>query len=392
MIVKIVLFSLVFMLLSLFLFIKIKFRFWSTQPVFHIYNVKHWIAPCGIVQHDSPPITKYYDYQIYNDIYTNIPAEKKALMVSLIRRFFLYKRDVKYTPSTSDIFDYFESQNDNSYISLCFEYLCEYNKTTNTYKNPKKLVGCMSSRTLECKIHDQTIKTSYVDFLCVHKNYRKKGYAPKIIYTHYKKSRDAGAHPIFLFKREGNINFIVPLTVYYAYAFSSKIWNRVNVNLPSNVTCVLVTAVNIELLFHFFREIKNSFTCFISPVYSNLKYQVTKGLLIPVLLMDKETPIGCYFFKNPQTSYNGRKSIECLASYITPGLEAIFTDSFSNAITLVRRQIPFEMFIIENISNNNYIIKEILKKSNALWKVPMAYYFYNFIYRPFFSPNVFLLN
>ena len=110
------------------------------------------------------------------------------------------------------------------------------------------------------------------------------------------------------------------------------------------------------------------------------------------MVFDKETPVACYFFKNPQTSYDGKKSMECLASYVTPGYEEIFTDSFTNAITLVNNKQPFSLFIIENISNNNYLIKEILKKDNVLWKVPMAYYFYNFIYHPFMSTNVFLLN
>ena len=219
------------LLLTLFIFVKVKFRFWSTQPVFHIYNLRYWLFPPGIVQHGSPPVTKYYDYKILCDPYKNLSTEKKELLYSLIKINFLYKRDVKYTPSKSDIFEYFHCHNESSFISLCYEYFCEYQKKQNHYNYAKKLIGCMTSRTLECTIEDKTLKTSYVDFLCVHKKYRKKGYAPKLIYTHYKKSRDAGAPVIFLFKREGNINFMVPLTVYYAYTFSTKIWNRINIRI-----------------------------------------------------------------------------------------------------------------------------------------------------------------
>jgi ribosomal protein S18 acetylase RimI-like enzyme len=390
--IEYIVFTIIAILLSLFIFIKVKFRFWSQQPVFHIYNLRYWLFPPGIVQHNSPPVTKYYDYKILCDTYDNLSTEKKELLYSLIKTHFLYKRDVKYIPTKSDIMEYFHGQNEHSFISLCYKYFCEFNKKTQHYSYAKKLVGCMTSRTLECSIEDKTIKTSYVDFLCVHKKYRKKGYAPKIIYTHYKKSRDAGAPVIFLFKREGNINFMIPLTVYYAYTFSTKIWNRVNMNLPNNISCSLITSSNTDLLFHYFQEMRDHFKCFITPVFSNLKNQIDKNLLLPVILLDKENPIGCFFFKNPQTSYDGKKSMECLASYVTPGYEEIFTDSFTNAITLVNKKIPFELFIIENISNNNYIIKEILKKDVLLWKVPMAYYFYNFIYHPFTSPNVFLLN
>ena len=379
-------------LLALFVFVKVKFRFWSQQPVFHIYNLRYWLFPPGIIQHASPPVTKYYDYKIFCDAYDNLSTEKKELFYSLLRAHFLYKRDVQYTPAKSDVLQYFAGHNDHSFISLCYEYFCEYQSKKKQYNYAKKVVACMSSRTLECIIDSKKFNTSYVDFLCVHKKYRKKGYAPKIIYTHYKKSRDAGAPVIFLFKREGNVNFMVPLTVYYAYTFSTKIWNRINMNLPNNITCRLISSANHERLIHFLPTVYAHFKCSIAPVFSNIKNLIDKQLLFPVMIFDGETPIACYFFKNTQTSYDGRKSMECLASYVTPGYEEIFTGSFQNAITLVNKAQPFELFIIENISNNNYLIKEILKKDTVLWKVPMAYYFYNFIYHPFMSTNVFLLN
>ena len=65
-----------------------------------------------------------------------------------------------------------------------------------------------------------------------------------------------------------------------------------------------------------------------------------------------------------------KKSLECLASYVTPDYKEIFVNSFTNAVTLINNKHPFELFIIENISNNNYLIKEILKKDVVLWKVP----------------------
>ena len=390
--IEYVILIIIVIILSLLIFVKVKFRFWSLQPVFHIYNLRYWLFPPGIIQHKSPPVTDYYNYKIQCDTYKNLSTEKKELLYSLIKTNYLYKRDVKYTPTKSDIFEYFHCHNEPSFISLCYEYFCEYKKGENRFTYSKKLVSCMTSRTLECTLGDKTIKTSYVDFLCVKKSHRKKGYAPKIIYTHYKKSRDAGAPIVYLFKREGNINFMVPVTVYYAYTFSTKIWNRVNTQLPNNITCRLISSTNIERLFHYFDEIRSHFKCLILPAFSNIKNQVENNLLFPVMLFDKETPIACYFFKNPQTSYDGRKSMECLASYVTPGYEEIFTESFPNAVTLVNNKQPFSLFIIENISNNNYLIKEILKKDTVLWKVPMAYYFYNFIYHPFMSTNVFLLN
>ena len=33
---------------------KLKFPFWSRQPVFHFHNLKYWLFPPGIIQHGKP--------------------------------------------------------------------------------------------------------------------------------------------------------------------------------------------------------------------------------------------------------------------------------------------------------------------------------------------------
>ena len=392
MFIKYFLYSIISVLIFLFVFIKIKFRFWASQPVFHIYNLFYWLFPPGILQHDIPPVTKFYDHNIFLDSYRNLSTEKKELMCGLIKNHFLYKRDVKYNPKKNEILDFFKSHNRKSFVSLYFEYNGTYDKETNQYVFPKKLVACMTSRPLNCHINNNKFKTGYVDFLCVHKKERKKGLASKIIYTHYKKSREAGSEDIFLFKREGNVNFIVPLTIYNAYMFDIAPFNKANLLLPNNIICKLITSANSRLLFNYLDIIKTKFKCFIVPNYSNIKLQIEKNLLNICLLFDKTRPIGCYFFRNPQTSYDKKSSLECLASYCEQDYETIFVQSFQNCIVLLRKKIKFDLLCIENISNNNLLIKDIIKKSSTLWKVPMAYYFYNFIYRPFLSKNVFLLN
>lgn len=392
MIIRYIFYFITVLLISLFIFIKVKFRFWASQPVFHIYNLYYWLFPPGIVQHDNPPLTKYYDAEIYTDTYENVSAEKKELMYGLVRNYFLWKRDVKYNPKKHEVLDYFKSHNRKSYISMCFEYWGEYERKSKSYKFPKKLVACMSSRPLDCFLHNKKLEITYVDFLCVHKKERKKGYAPKIIYTHYKKCREMGSEAVFLFKREGTVNFMVPLTIYNAYIFNIKSFNKVNKNLPNNIICKLITSGNCELFFHYLPNIKSQFPCFIIPNHANIKVQLEKNLLSICMLFDNDNPIGVYIFRNPQTSYDKKNSIECLASYCDEKYENEFIESFQNSIVLVQKNIQFELLCIENISNNNVIIKEILKKTTPLWKVPMAYYFYNFIYRPFISSSVFLLN
>ena len=66
--------SIILLLIAIY---KLKFPFWSRQPVFHFHNLKYWIIPPGIIQHGKPEKDKYYDPDIYFDSYFNTPTKKK---------------------------------------------------------------------------------------------------------------------------------------------------------------------------------------------------------------------------------------------------------------------------------------------------------------------------
>ena len=37
---------------------RLKYQFWSRQPVFHYHNLKYWLFPPGIIQHKRPEKNK----------------------------------------------------------------------------------------------------------------------------------------------------------------------------------------------------------------------------------------------------------------------------------------------------------------------------------------------
>ena len=49
----------VFILLLIIAIYKLKYQFWSKQPVFHIHNIKYWLFPVGIIQHNKPEKDKF---------------------------------------------------------------------------------------------------------------------------------------------------------------------------------------------------------------------------------------------------------------------------------------------------------------------------------------------
>jgi len=306
-------------------------------------------------------------------------TEKKAPMCNLIQGHYLYNKKAKYTPKKSDILEYFNFNNPSAIISLYIDPI------------PQSILGCITGRQLIGHIGSNNINIHYVDFLCIKKKFRKKQLAPKLIYSHYFNSRKLGSSPIFMFKREGNVNFMVPITVYKTYAISDNHWRYPNMNLPRNISCHLIRPQNSELLMGFFNEIRFNSSFFVIPQREIIYNLIKHSLIIPFLIMNNNTPIAAIFYRYPNTSYNGEQSIECIASYCKKGYETIFKDSFVNTVVLLKKKYKFSIILIENISHNYLLLKKALSRSTPKWVCPMAYYFYNFSYRPFFSPYVFIL-
>ena len=386
--IKYILFGIILCYLFFILYCKIYYRFWSIQPVFHIHNLKYWIFPPGIIQQKLPKLTKFYDplVEFYN--FNQMPDEKKEQLFNLNRKHYLHQIGTNYNPTKDSILQYFNGHNKNCYVSIITK-----KKTLMNYKQKKVMysdecIATMTTRPLLMFLRGEKLDIGYVDYLCVAKKHRKKGIAPKIIYTHYVRHRQNDNMNIFLFKREGKTTFITPLTVYKTYGFDIKNWKKPPMpHLP-----VLITESNFQLFWHYISSIKDNFSCFIIPSLSHIKNLVNHKLIYIFLILENNSPYGCYIFRNPYTTYeNGNKSVDCIASYCSDENKM---DNFISKFYFCLLQInyPFQYLLVENISYNNYIIKNILQNYSPFLKSTTSYYFYNFGNRPFVSNNVFILN
>ena len=159
-----------------------------------------------------------------------------------------------------------------------------------------------------------------------------------------------------------------------------------------NIRTTLITKQTFYLFYEVFQRLKQSaFECIILPALSHLKLLIEKQQIFACVTLIDNEPYDCFFFRNTYTSYNGKNSIEAFASFQETD-ESVFVLGFLCAISLIYKLQKFERLFIENISNNNIIIKNILKRYAPIMKTRCSYYFYNFAYRPFFSNNVLLLN
>ena len=256
-----------------------------------------------------------------------------------------------------------------------------------------KILGCMSTRPLNCFIKDKKLDLHYVDFLCVDKKHRKKGIAPEVIYSHYLNHRNKHKSVVFLFKREGARTLIVPLTTYYNYMFDITYWDKkVRFDEPT-INSILITKNNMYLLNDVWDRLVKSkrFDCMILPNLNHIMKLINDVQIYVSVTMLEKQPYDLFFFRNSYTSYNGSNAIECMCSYNETD-NTVFTISFLSALSQIRELEKIGKVFIENIGDNKILLKNILGRYHPEEKIQTSYYFYNFGYRPFMSDKVFMLN
>lgn len=393
-----------------YLTIKVKHRFWSTQPVFHIYNIFYWLFPPGIIQTKHPTPSKYYDPTIFHKNFNDVSKYEIEQVVELIKNHYLKSRFALYNPPINGFTSYLTGHREACFLSTVehTKDLFNYHKREVYKKNT--CVSAMTSRPLYVKIQTnkkggqyENITMSYVDFLCTSKETRKKGITPKIIYSHYLNTRKAkGGCSCFIFKREGPQSIFVPLVVYKSYLFDTRKWYGPKKMHPS-LKVIKNTPQNLHLLQTFINDSQNKgyFKVLIQPELTNIADLVkTKNLFIYSILHN-DIIKAVYFFRNAHTSYalHGQTkllpSIElfCSINSFDDTQYLLFFNGFTKALQLIIKDHPeFGLLLIEDISHNGTIMKNVFSKYKAYSETNNGYYLYNFAMRPVLSSDALIIS
>ena len=375
----------------IFLYIRLKYRFWSMQPVFHFYDIHYWFRNVGIIRHELPEKNRYTNFTNIETIsFEKINKNKLKQFLFFIQQHYLKNKDNHFSPQKENISPYFTG---HQYECFCSFY---YEKILLNGKNiieDKKLIGVMTSRPLNVYIHKINIEMPvyYVDYLCVDKIYRKKNIAPQIIQTHeYNQSKKNRKIAVSLFKREGELTGIVPLCVYKTYCFNMQPWKTPNA-LPINISLLKGDVQNLYYLYDFLKQKKWEIS--ILPQISNLIELVkTENLFVRMLVINKEI-CGAYLFKKVCTEITkGKFVISSFASIKGNISQDIFILGFKVALADILQKTPFHYLCIENISDNDIIVKNVLIKSVPYVISPTAYFFYNFAYQTFPSNKILIIH
>ena len=380
----------------IYIYVRIKYGFWVLQPVFHIYDFGYMFNPPGIIQHSLPEKNKYTNFKdIDTIVFSELTSIQKTRFTNLIKTNYLQNKDNIFSPQTENIIPYFIGHNDKSFISFFYkdEYMLDTKK--GTMITDRQIVGAMTSRPLNIIIKntkEQQFRAYYVDYLCVDKLYRKKGIAPQIIQTHHHNQRHLNKNIVVsLFKREDELTGIVPLCVYSTYGFSVDNWIKPN-DLSGEYKLLEINNTNFRFVYDFMLANNSMFDIIINADISNILELIkTKNIFVYAVLCD-ENIICCYFYRKSCVQIDkGLEVLSCFASICNCD-ENIFIQGFKISFWKIAAENFFGFCAIENLSNNNIIINNIILKTKPLIISPTAYFFYNFAYTTFNSEKVLIIN
>ena len=386
-----------------FLYIRLKYKFWALQPVFHFYDVYYWFINVGVIRKELPEKNKYVNLKnITTKVFEDIDELTKKQIVSLIRLNYLRNGENVFNPKKENIDSYFMGHNAKTFWSYFSEKEILIDNKTGKIIEEKKIIGVMTSRPLHVKINKgSSFDVYYVDYLCVNKDWRKKNIAPQLIQTHeYNQSYNNKNICVSLFKREEELTGIIPLTIYKTYCFSLK--NNLIRNEELDVRIKLLTGdkLNIYYLYNFINEIiknemKKKMDIIIYPEISNIVELIeSKNVFIKMLVIDGNIEAVYIFRKTCTYIENEKEILSCIGSIngnILTNEE--FIKGFKMSLwSIIKDNKNFKYVTIEDISDNGCIINNICIKMYPIAISPMAYFFYNFAYNSFKSEKCLIIN
>lgn len=354
-------------------------HFWHTQPVFHIYNLKYWLKPPGFINMTPPPVNKFVNLSKNKLIIASAseaaaaPANTQiSQLCKFISDYYISHESATYKPTEQDIMAYLECTNQPSYFNI--------------YQEPailgqeQELVGVTSARLLNVSLKNKNFGVYYVDNLCVKPGYRRKGIAPEMIQTfYYNVARTNKKVNAYLFKREGQLNAIVPLVYYATHVFDMTNY-RAETLLNTTLNLIEIGVSQLNIFVAFIKEQTLNFDCVILPDLSNVLNLLKLGKLKIYGILCEGELIAAYVFRCLELYYADKKAIECITIIAAATHNDILIAGFNMCWLKLKESTQCAIVFIEETAQSKVVITALTLNPSAAFsfKSPTAFFLYNY--------------
>jgi hypothetical protein len=383
------------------IYIRIRYPFWSTQPIFHSYDYLRFLTktPYEINSQVYPKAFKK-DNNVHSFRFLDIDDKEFDRIVDLLQC---------HSVESSQMLSFIDKPTMNithtgqffpSYVSVYRKDKYDVTYDTNnamSIVNTHQTVGCMTGRAINMFILDKSgvlhEKNGYFwDNICVHREYTQENIGRKLIQAHDIHQRTNTQHiSISLFKKEIDLcEGVIPLVEYPVHTFTLSKIKRPPLPPPYSVSRMYNT--NVEPFYNLLYMISHSNTArntaFIAfPEISVLDNMIQNNILL-VYGLSYGNNIKCvYVFKNPQLCYDNIKDghiLECITTiteeYVQDKtLNGLIFAGFLHALQHIQKSFSnkYKIITFHNLGQNQTIIERWKWKYTPLSKNMAAYYLYN---------------
>lgn len=399
--------ALIFACLSIFVYIKIRYPFWNTQPVLHSYDYwrKMGLSTPGIIQ-KYPHKTRFYDTskQIQTREYSKMPPEEIKQICEFLNAHYIPTDKLLSTITEKILANYLNGHNAPTYISIHRELdktitgLCTSRLTNIFLYNNKKT----DTDTTGPQSNTNKIETYLLDFVAIRRNTSHR-IAEKLFQTHEYNIRILNPKlSVSLFKKEGELcECVVPFMEYTAYTFYLR---NLNVNpLPPDFIISRVAKENVDTLhdiYHLLTNPENGMEKMIGgcilPDLGHIQSLLVSRQLYLFCLKKGGYIYGVYFLKDMNIHYEtiDGKTLGLVASFQNTTIHDVFMVGFAHSLRQILREMPeFKILNITDIGHNATILGKWLEYNHTILETPCGLYLYNYwlANMPFAKSDMFAL-
>ena len=384
---------LLFFVLVLFFYIKLRYPFWNSQPVYHIYDYwRIFYREPRVIRPEYPSITKYCNFADCTTIaYQDATPGQIEECVDILQTQYLRTEDAVFVFTQQTMDSYMTGHVHSSYISVYLE------PSFTPSEKVLQIRALITSRSIRIK---GEIPVYYWDFICSGRELPiKKTY--EIIQTHNYRTRILNPDiQAALFKRVGKETedyAVVPVVKFSIVSYRlDSILRLPPPAMPKYHLVVDINQTNIADVLEYMGEgeggMKNKYEFWAISDMDNIRGLILGGVLDGYILSVRGRIGGLYFFRDTRISMDiGGPILELAASIHDTGSPQVFYDGFLHAVFLLNKQYPiYKTISIENLGDNE-IIENLYPAEHYITGVTGAYYFYNYFYRTLAGSRCFIL-
>jgi hypothetical protein len=388
--------AMVAIFLSTFVYIKLRFPFWSSQPVFHTYD--GWRYLCRqpyVVQSAPPPQHKHYDARVQTHEFFDLSRKDLKRLCEFMQCHWIPTDQFFFTVTRSTLATEFTGHTETPYVSIYWEPVAYTTPTTPASTgaegaSEKQIAGCIFSRPLRLRFSGTTvdpISLYYLDYFCMNREKPDPMIGRSLFQTHeYHQRTRNPAVAVSLFKKETDLcQGVVPLISYTTYLYA--IPKRRVEKLPAGMSCVAIHDESMDVLVDFLQTVSQStlFSCIAMTDISHLVGLVKAKEWFVFVLRSREDILAMYFFKNAHIRYEStdQRTLQLVASVCNTTHPNVFYVGFLQAMKSLVREYAgtFGLLKIEDVGHNGRLVAQWKKETSTMPIVESesAYYLYNYV-------------